>query len=441
MMYERPRILVADDEIRIHDFFIEAFKSDDTQSRPSEFQNLARELFPVSEKQAFNSSFSQGFDLTLCTSAMDAVAQVILSIETKKPFSVVFLDVRMPPGPDGIWAAETIRNMDKDVEIVIVTAFSDIQPSDILKRVPPAHKLLYLQKPCYVLEIRHMAKSLSAKWAMERQLNAIREQQERYIKTQKNALDEAYNTLERMQKLDALGMFAGAVSHDFNNILTAIMGHTELALMETARHPDLNKRMDNIHKACLRAKNLVNRILTFCRQDEPEFVEIILSEAVQDVIRLIGTSAPPGVKITHHIPQDTATIIADPTQIHQVLMNLCSNAFHSMRETGGTLDIRTGKPADFEELSDETPFNRLSTHIVLRISDTGKGMDEGILEKMFDPYFTTKGKNEGTGLGLAVVHGIIEKQGGLIHVQSQPGLGATFYVFFKTTALSDLPNP
>jgi CheY-like chemotaxis protein len=124
------RILVADDEIRIHDFFVEAFKSDEANNNATELKNLENELFSPGNKPLENGDPESGFDVTLCTSSMDAVAQVVLSIETKRPYSVVFLDVRMPPGPDGIWAAETIRNLDKDVEIVIVTAFSDIHRSE-----------------------------------------------------------------------------------------------------------------------------------------------------------------------------------------------------------------------------------------------------------------------------------------------------------------------
>jgi len=433
MSLEKPRILVADDEIRIHDFFIEAFKSDEKTSGGSEFQNLEKELFRSQEKQPEHFGDLTGFDVTLCTSAMDAVGQLVLSIETKKPFSVVFLDVRMPPGPDGIWAAETIRSLDKDVEIVIVTAFSDIHPSEILKRVPPAHKLLYLQKPCYVLEIRHMARALCAKWAMERELNKIREQQELRIQTQKFALDEAHHALEKMQKLDALGMFAGAVSHDFNNILTAIMGHTELALMETSHDVKVHKRIEHIHKACYRAKDLVNSILTFCRQNEPEYSDVALADVIQDVVKLVRPSAGSDIKLIYTVSHDKGIISADPTQVQQVLMNLCSNALFAMRDKGGVLDIRTGSPLDFTELTGLNLEKVQDTHVVMRVSDTGKGMDEHIMEKMFDPYFTTKGKNEGTGLGLAVVHGIVKKQGGFIHVLSDPGVGTTFYIFLKTT--------
>jgi signal transduction histidine kinase len=281
------------------------------------------------------------------------------------------------------------------------------------------------------MEIRHMAKSLSSKWALERELNKIREQQELRIKNQENALDEAYHALEKIQKLDALGMFAGAVSHDFNNILTAIMGHTELALLETAGNAKLNKRIESIHSACCRAKELVGRILTFCRQDEPEFQDVVLGDVVSDVARLLKPSAGSSVRLSCRVFEGSQRIHADPTQVHQVVMNLCSNAFHAMRESVGTIDIGAGNPMDFPELSPIGPEKYRDSHAVLKVSDTGKGMDEQTMEKMFDPYFTTKGKNEGTGLGLAVVHGIVKKQGGFIHVVSEKGKGTSFYVFFK----------
>lgn len=438
MKKNRRRILVADDETRIHDFFIEALKTDEGPEPAAEFQSLEKELFGDPAKGEDSEENSDTFDVTLCTSAMDAVAQVILSIETKKPFSVAFIDVRMPPGPDGVWAAETIRNLDREVEIVIVTAFSDIHPTDILKRVPPSHKLLYLQKPCYVLEIRHMARSLSAKWAMEKELNRIREQQEHRIQSQKSALDEAHHSLEKMQKLDALGMFAGAISHDFNNILTAIIGHTELALMETLHDERVNTRIEHIHKACFRAKDLVNGILTFCRQNDPELCDVVLGDVVQDVAMLIRPSAGSNIKLMYRVSQSRDIIWADPTQVQQVLMNLCSNALFAMKEKGGTLEITTGKPQDFMELSDLNLDAVKATHAVLRVSDNGTGMNETTMDKIFDPYFTTKGKNEGTGLGLAVVHGIVKKQGGFIHVYSKTGEGTTFYVFFRRSDAMDI---
>lgn len=433
MNMEKPRILVADDEVRIHDFFIEALKTEPQSTGRSEIKSLEMQLFKtINPPPDIHAVHGQGYDLGLCTSGTEAVELVIRSLEESKPYSVVFLDVRMPPGPDGIWAAEKIRSLDKDVEIVIVTAFSDIHPSEILKRVPPAHKLLYLQKPCYVLEIRHMAAALCSKWSMERELKRIQEQQERHIQTQKCALDEAYQTLERMQKLDALGMFAGAVAHDFNNIMTAIMGHTELALMDTQGNLGLNRRIDYIHKACHKAKDLVNRILTFSRQTEPEYTVLSPGEAVTEVLKLIQASMPKDITLQSDLAENVGLIFADATQIHQVLMNLCTNAVHAMRKTGGDLTIRLGKPEYFIELTDMGSKNDSSDYVVLCVSDTGCGMDEQTMEKMFDPYFTTKGKDEGTGLGLAVIHGIVKKQGGFIHAVSRVGKGSQFYVFFKS---------
>lgn len=436
MNIERNRILVADDEERIHDFFIEALKDAPEAAGSDEFKELEKQLFnSAPPSQPLLPRQTHRYELDLCTSGSDAVDCVIRSVEENKPYSVVFLDVRMPPGPDGIWAAEKIRSLDKDVEVVIVTAFSDIHPSEILKRVPPAHKLLYLQKPCYVLEIRHMAAALSSKWSMERELIRIQEKQEQHIKTQESALDEAYQTLERMQKLDALGMFAGGVAHDFNNIMTAIIGHTELALIDSEQDEGLHRRIEYINNACYRAKDLVNRILTFSRQTDPEFIPLALGEVVTDALKLIQSSIPAHITIETHIPDNVGLISADPTHVHQVMMNLCSNAVHAMHANGGQMSIRLGKLSDFSELTEKGLNLDEADYVILCVADTGCGMSEETMEKMFDPYFTTKGKDEGTGLGLAVIHGIIKKQGGFIHSVSQPDEGTRFYVFFKRLAL------
>ncbi|GAB6095812.1 hypothetical protein JCM14469_20650 [Desulfatiferula olefinivorans] len=431
MTPQRYRILAADDETRIHDFFTEAMGSDESMPPSSEFRAMESRLFgsgrtPVEDPEPV-------YELSLCTGATDAVDRVIRSLEEQDPFAVIFLDVRMPPGPDGIWAAEQIRRLDRDVEIVVVTAFSDIKPSEIVKRVPPAHKLLYLQKPCYVMEIRHMAASLSAKWAMERKLRQIRSQQRRYIQSQKTALDDARKSLEKMQKLDALGMIAGTVAHDFNNIMTAILGHTDLALLDTAHMPTLNARMMKIHSGCDRAKDLVNRILAFIHQRDPEFEALDPGKTVGDVLALIQDVTPEGIRLDIDLSGAPGMIRADAVQIHQVVMNLYTNAVHAMKRNGGVLSIRLGSPADFPDVSDRVFENRndAKNYAVLGVFDTGCGMTPDTLKHIFDPYFTTKGKDQGTGLGLSVVRSMVERQGGFVHVTSEPGKGTRFYVFLR----------
>jgi signal transduction histidine kinase len=431
MTQNRYRILVADDETRLHDFFTEALSPDEPGAASAAFKALETQLFGSGEAPSQESG--PIYDLTLCASGTEAVDRVIRSVEQQDPYAVIFLDVRMPPGPDGIWAAERIRRLDRDVEIVVVTAFSDIKPSDIVKRVPPAHKLLYLQKPCYVMEIRHMAASLSAKWSMERKLRQIQSQQRQYIRSQKTALDDARKTLERMQKLDALGMFAGTVAHDFNNIMTAILGHTELALLDTEHLPALNMRMTKIHGGCERAKDLVNRILTFIHQSEPEFEILDPGATIGDVLALIQDVTPSDIRLTIDLAGTPGLIRADATQVHQVVMNLYTNAVHAMKAKGGILSIRLGRPSDFPELAGLVVESQgdPAAYAVLGVFDTGCGMDPDTLKSIFEPYFTTKGKEQGTGLGLSVVHSMVARQGGFVHVTSEPGKGTRFYVFFR----------
>jgi signal transduction histidine kinase len=215
--------------------------------------------------------------------------------------------------------------------------------------------------------------------------------------------------------------------------MTAILGHTELALLDTEHLPALNMRMTKIHGGCERAKDLVNRILTFIHQSEPEFEILDPGATIGDVLALIQDVTPSDIRLTIDLAGTPGLIRADATQVHQVVMNLYTNAVHAMKAKGGTLSIRLGRPSDFPELAGlvvETQGDP-AAYAVLGVFDTGCGMDPDTLKSIFEPYFTTKGKEQGTGLGLSVVHSMVARQGGFVHVTSEPGKGTRFYVFFR----------
>ena len=421
----QARILIVDDERSTREFYRVSLNPSKPGKDARELDRLGQELFGEKpENGSSRLSEQHKFHLSICKNSIEAVDAVIASLEEKRPFSVVFLDVRMPPGPDGVWAAEQIRKIDPRVEIVIATAFSDMHPEKISQKVPPVHKLQYLQKPFHPSEINHMASSLASKWLMERELFKIQDQLKNKIDIQKNELSEAYKTLEKMQKLDALGMVAGGISHDFNNLLACIVGHTELALLDASVENGMSKRLTAIHDACMRARKLVQQILTFSRQSEPEYRPMNPEETVLEVLHLIEGSIPANIHLETKIEKISVDIMADATQIHQVVMNLCTNAFHAMKDKGGTLTVCLSETSAGES-SGRGP------NVMLTVRDSGYGMDENTIEKIFDPYFTTKKKDEGTGLGLSVTHGIVRRQGGQIDVASSPGEGTNFKVIFK----------
>lgn len=244
--------------------------------------------------------------------------------------------------------------------------------------------------------------------------------------------------LRQAQKMDSMGRLAGGIAHDFNNILAAIIGFTELALHSLPKESKAVERLTEVLKAGARAKDLVKQILTFTRQSEQERKPLEVAPVVKETLKFLRASLPTTIEIRQNIEADRAVIMADATQIHQVLMNLSTNAAHAMDDTGGILEISLST-VEVRASSAPRGHNRLSGPCMkLVVSDTGHGMERPVMEKVFEPYFTTKPMGKGTGMGLAVVHGIVAGHGGTIEVQSQPGKGTTFTIHFPRI---DQPKP
>ncbi len=234
--------------------------------------------------------------------------------------------------------------------------------------------------------------------------------------------------LAQAQKMEAIGTLAGGIAHDFNNILSAIMGYTELSLIDMPSDSPLRKNLQQILKAGSRAKELVQQILTFSRQHDPELQPVKISLIVNEALKLLRASLPSTIQIQHRI-QSNLAVFSDPTNVHQVLMNLCTNASFAMRENGGILGV-TLTDADLDaQFAKHHPGITPGKFVKLTVSDTGYGMSPAIIERIFDPFFTTKSKGEGTGMGLSVAHGIVKGQGGAITVESTPGQGSVFDVY------------
>jgi PAS domain S-box-containing protein len=235
------------------------------------------------------------------------------------------------------------------------------------------------------------------------------------------------------QKMEAIGTLAGGIAHDFNNILAAIMGYTELAMTYlSSDHPALAD-LEQVYRAGKRAKDLVQQILTFSRQSDMEAKPVQVHLIVKEVIRLMRASLPSTITIFQKLDPKSGAVKADPTQIHQIVMNLCTNAYHAMKEKGGVLEVTLDPFRVDGEAKGSLSVMKEGDYIRLTVGDTGQGMDEEVLDRIFDPFFTTKERGEGTGMGLSVVHGIVTACGGFIKVSSTPGAGSTFEVYFPGT--------
>ncbi|MGD0236243.1 MAG: PAS domain S-box protein, partial [Syntrophorhabdales bacterium] len=229
--------------------------------------------------------------------------------------------------------------------------------------------------------------------------------------------------LRESQKMEAIGTLAGGIAHDFNNILAAIIGFTEMVIDDVSDKRDVQQRMEQVLKAGLRGRELVRQILTFSRKSKAEYRVVTLGPLIRETFRLLRASLPTSISMSLNLEADADAVYADPSQIQQVLMNLCTNAAYAMRETGGKLEISLGRvtlgPGDPLPEADTTP----GEYVVISVRDTGIGMDEAVKEHIFEPFFTTKPREHASGLGLSVVYGIVKSHKGSVMVLSQSGKG------------------
>ena len=247
--------------------------------------------------------------------------------------------------------------------------------------------------------------------------------------------------LQQAQKMEALGTLAGGIAHDFNNILGAIIGYAELARMKADQEKDVAADLDKVIKSGKRAADLVQQILTISRRHKKERRPMQFKYIEREALEMLRATLPSTIEIKERVDKETGVINADPAQMHQVIMNLCTNAAHAMQEDGGVLEVGIGD-VQVESEGPETGYHDLpsGSYLKLTVSDTGYGIPRRLMDKIFDPYFTTKDTGEGTGLGLSVVQGIVKTHEGAITVDSEPGKGTTFHVYLPLIQEEENPE-
>jgi len=250
------------------------------------------------------------------------------------------------------------------------------------------------------------------------------------VTVQRDITDEIrlQNYLQRAQRMETVGTLAGGIAHDFNNILATIIGHADIALHDLSRGHPSYRDLEQIMKASNRARELVNQILTFSRQMESKIEPVQLLTHIEETIKLLERSISPDIKIKTELDTDCPDVLGDPSHIHQVIMNICTNAIHAMCEKGGLLKIRMACLEDNDKLIESHPELKKKKYVRIDFIDTGKGITPDIINRIFEPFFTTKPVGEGTGLGLSVVHGMIKNMQGDIFVESTPGKGSKFTI-------------
>lgn len=236
--------------------------------------------------------------------------------------------------------------------------------------------------------------------------------------------------LQQAQKMEAIGTLAGGIAHDFNNILSVILGYADLAIEEAPVGTKYQGFLKEILTATNRARDLVKQILTFSRQSQVDRISMKIQPLIKEGLKMLRSSIPTTISITENIDPKSGLILADATQIHQILMNLCTNAYHAMEPTGGTLSVTLKN--SYIDTDDQVELARIKAgkYVELAVSDTGIGISPDVIGSIFDPFFTTKESGKGTGMGLAIIHGIVSDYGGSITVDSELGKGSTFRVYF-----------
>ncbi len=558
---DRHRIIIIDDN---HNIFKDFQTVLTDKADTSKLDSLEADFFGDSIGKSVDRTT---YELDYASQGEGGVVKIKDALLENRPYALAFVDMRMPPGWDGLETISHLWKADPGVQVVICTAYSDYSWEEITERVGKTDKLLILKKPFDPAEVAQLASSLTEKWILARQASlkmgeieqmvedrtckleqanerlqqeiaerktaekALKESEKRYRMLFEKAGDPILiiqdggvkfanpRTLEIMeysmeeltgipftelihhedrdmffdlyskklqgkeipkyyffravskngrelwlqnsgiritwegkpatlnitrditrikkletqliqsQKMDAIGTLAGGIAHDFNNILSAIMGYTQMSLMDAGEDKQISRKLKRVLQASHRAKELVHQILTFSHQKEEKKQPVQIRLIVKEALKLLRASIPSNIEFNLDIRKDTGVILADPIQIHQVLMNLCANAAHAMVEKGGSLSISlSNQDIDSEGAKQFTDLNP-GPYVLLTVADAGHGMDENTVEKIFNPYFTTKVLGEGSGLGLSVVHGIIRAMGGFITVYSEEGKGTSFQLY------------
>jgi signal transduction histidine kinase len=360
---------------------------------------------------------------------------------------IILVDLRMPE-VDGLDVLNIITEESPETPVIVVSG------TGVLQDVVEALRMGawdYVTKPIADMAVLEHAvtKALErAKLMVENR--KYRQHLESEIKKRTSELEERTRALEianeklkkemaerkrtetqlrQAQKMEAIGTLAGGIAHDFNNILFPIMGYTEMTLKNLPDDSRIRRNLEGVLKAATRAKDLVRQILAFSRHTDLKQKYLMIQPIIKEALKLLRATLPATIEIREDINKECGPVFASPTQIHQIMMNLCANAYHAMRETGGVLEV---KLTDIRLGPEDIPFYPAvssGSYLKLSVSDTGHGMTKDIMEKIFDPYFTTKDTGEGTGLGLSVVHGIVRNHNGHITVYSEPGKGTVFHIY------------
>lgn len=454
--HKNRRILVIDDNPSIHDDFRKILVSDG-----------AGEALEDAEAAFFGEANDTGsqleVELDTAHQGQEGLEKVVAAATENRPYALAFVDMRMPPGWDGLTTIEQLWKAEPDLQIVICTAYSDDSWSDICQRLGHTDQLLILKKPFDNTEVCQLALALTEKWNLTKQAQLKQDDLQQLVNVRTEVLTEVVDRLEseieekvrvqeelrgkdeqlrRSQKLQSIGTLAGGVAHEFNNLLQAIGGYTHYAMEDLGSADQRYQDLEQVLIATKRASELTRQLLGFSRRQTLKRSVVSPNDVISDLQKLIIPVLPENIEVEIKLAEQPASIYADAGELQQVLLNLCVNARDAMPD-GGRLLLRTEDIVLDDQTCDQITNLPPGSYVMFTVTDTGGGMTAEVRDQIFDPFFTTKEVGKGTGLGLAMVYGIIKQHKGAIHVDSEPDQGTTFRVYLPAhdQPVEDDPEP
>ena len=427
----KNKILVIDDQEIIHN----DFKKILSEKRVNEAQNMVNS-FLKKEDQA--RVVCKEFWVDCALQGKDGFELVVNALKNNEPYKVAFVDMRMPPGWDGLETIKKIFAVDLNIHCVICTAYSDYTWEDITKELGPTDRLLILKKPFDAVEVLQLAYTLSQKWDLSLYSKSQLEGMTTLVAQQSEQVKTVENQLIRSSKLASIGTLAAAVAHEINNPLTVIQGNMDILKTIVSKHKlhdqQFNLIFDRQNNAISRIINIVSGLRSFARVDGEASEAFDVHDLILDSINLIeNIYQKDDIKFQTNFKASTHSIYANVGRIQQVFMNLFSNARDAMMEKPFNVD----DPNKFIKVSSRLE----NSNIIIVVEDSGHGISNENLEKIFESFFTTKVAGKGTGLGLSISYKIIKAFGGEINVKSQEGVGSSFIVTLPITSKELKPKP
>lgn len=436
------RILVVDDHPSIHQDYRKIFRPE------AELDNSLRRTEGALFGEQDPSPERPRFELEFAAQGEEALGKVCAAQEGGRPFAMAFVDMRMPPGWDGMETTLRIWEVCPDIQVVICTAYSDYSWEEMLEKLGRTDRLVLLKKPFDTIEVLQLAHAMTEKWRLLHQARAeaavleervaarTRELQAAHAKLQAEVAErvEVEEALRQSQKMEAIGQLAGGIAHDFNNLLSVIRGHTGLLLagepLSAERREESLREVDG---AAERAASLTRQLLTFSRKQVIQPESLDLNEVIEQVSRLLHRLLGENIALEIEPAVSLPAVHADRAMVEQVIMNLAVNARDAMPK-GGRVLIRSAIAEFADDAPRRHPLARAGRFTSLSVTDCGCGISPEVMPRLFEPFFTTKEVGKGTGLGLATAYGIVKQHGGWIEVESRLGLGTTFTIFLPASA-------